>query len=264
MKAGAYLQRIGYHGQREPTVRTLSQLHSAHMYSVPFENLDIRLGRPIVLSLPSLFDKIVRRRRGGFCYELNSMFAWLLQEIGFKVQMLSGRVFNGSVPGPEFDHMILLVDAGEKLLADVGFGDSFIAPVLLNHEVQAMNGDSYRLAQEHHDWVLYRQRPAANWEPQYAFSLQPRRLDEFRAMCHYHQTSPDSSFTNKSVCSLATKDGRVTLSDDRFIVTSRGNRQEHTVATPQAYQDLLRIHFRLDLGDDVDTAALMAPSSRAK
>jgi N-hydroxyarylamine O-acetyltransferase len=264
MDAAAYLQRIDYHGPREPTVSILSQLHSAHMYSVPFENLDIPLGRPIVLSLPSLFDKIVRRRRGGFCYELNGLFAWLLQEIGFDVQMLSGRVFNGSVPGPEFDHMILLVNAGEKLLADVGFGDSFIEPVLLNREAQALNGDSYRLAQEYDDWVLYRQRPATNWEPQYAFSLQPRRLDEFRTMCQYHQTSPDSSFTRKSVCSLATEDGRVTLSNDQFIVTSRGNRQEHTVATTQAYQDLLRIHFRLDLGADVDAATLMAPSSRAK
>ena len=264
MDAASYLQRIDYQGLREPTVSTLSQLHSAHMYSVPFENLDIPLGRPIVLSLPSLFDKIVRRRRGGFCYELNSLFAWLLQEIGFDVQMLSGRVFSGSVPGPEFDHMILLVDAGEKLLADVGFGDSFIEPVLLNHEVQTLNGDSYRLAQEHDDWVLYRQRPATNWEPQYAFSLQPRRLDEFRTMCQYHQTSPDSSFTSKSVCSMATEDGRVTLSNDRFIVTAKGSRQEHTVGTSQAYQDLLRNHFRLDLGHDVDAAALMAPSRQAK
>ncbi len=264
MDATAYLQRIDYRGPREPTVSTLSQLHRAHMQSVPFENLDIPLGRPIVLSLPSLFDKIVRRGRGGFCYELNGLFAWLLQEIGFDVHMLSGRVFNGSVPGPEFDHMILLVDAGEKLLADVGFGDSFIEPVLLNHEVQALNGDSYRLAQERDNWVLYRERPATNWEPQYAFSLQPRRLDEFRAMCQYHQTSPDSSFTSKSVCSLATEDGRVTLSNDRFIVTSGGNRQEHTVASNQAYQDLLRIHFGLDLGDDVDATALMAPGSRAK
>jgi N-hydroxyarylamine O-acetyltransferase len=264
MDATAYLQRIDYRGPREPTVRTLSQLHRAHMYSVPFENLDIPLRRPIVLSLPLLFDKIVRRRRGGFCYELNGLFAWLLQEIGFDVQMLSGRVFDGSVPGPEFDHMILLVHTGEKHLADVGFGDSFIEPVLLNHKVQRLNGDSYRLAQEHDDWVLYRQRPATNWEPQYAFSLQPRRLDEFRAMCHYHQTSPDSSFTSKSVCSLASDDGRVTLSNDRFIVTSRGNRQEHTVATSQAYQDLLRIHFGLDLGDEVDAEALMAPGSRPK
>jgi N-hydroxyarylamine O-acetyltransferase len=234
------------------------------MHSVPFENLDIPLGRPIVLSLPSLFDKIVRRRRGGFCYELNGLFAWLLQEIGFHVQMLSGRVFNGSVPGPEFDHMILLVDAGEKLLADVGFGDSFIEPLLFKDEVRDLPGDTFRLSQEGDDWVVYRQKPAADWEPQYAFSLQPRRLDEFRTMCEYHQTSPNSSFTSKSICSLATQDGRVTLSNDRFIVTFKGRRQEHTVATTQAYRDLLRVHFRLDLGDDVDAAALMVAGDRAK
>ena len=80
MEIDAYLERIGYRGSREPTVETLKRLHRAHMLTVPFENLDIPLGRPIVLSLPLLYDKIVRRRRGGFCYELNGLFAWLLQD----------------------------------------------------------------------------------------------------------------------------------------------------------------------------------------
>ncbi len=121
MDVAAYLQRIGYDGPCKPTAEVLRQLHRAHMLAVPFENLDIPLGRPIVLSLPLLFEKIVQRRRGGFCYELNGLFAWLLQEIGFSLTMHSARVFSEGRPGPDFDHMLLLVGTDEKLGADVGF-----------------------------------------------------------------------------------------------------------------------------------------------
>ncbi|TDI15991.1 MAG: arylamine N-acetyltransferase, partial [Acidobacteria bacterium] len=101
MEINAYLKRIGYRGSRQPTAETLRQLHRAHLLAVPFENLDIPLGHPIVLSLPSFYDKIVRRRRGGFCYELNGLFGWLLEQLGFTVVMLSARVFEGAQPGPE-------------------------------------------------------------------------------------------------------------------------------------------------------------------
>jgi arylamine N-acetyltransferase len=99
------------------------------MLTVPFENLDIPLGHPIVLSLPSFYDKIVRRRRGGFCYELNGLFGWLLEQLGFAVLMLSALVFHGVPPGPEFDHLVLLIEMEERLIADVGFGDSFLEPL---------------------------------------------------------------------------------------------------------------------------------------
>lgn len=264
MNPDRYLERIGYRGPRDPCLRTLRRLHTAHMYSVPFENLDIAMRVPIVLSLPSLFEKVVLRRRGGFCYELNGLFAWLLRELGFDVTMLSARVFDDSTPGPEFDHMVLLVDTGERVIADVGFGDSFVEPLVLKDEVQPRRGTPYRLAQEHGDWVLARQGTAVAWEPQYSFSLQPRRLHEFRPMCRYHQTSPDSLFTRQSVCSRASEDGRLTLSADRFIVTSHGDRHEHAVADPETYLELLRIHFGIDLGDDVDPAVFMASSAPAE
>src|SRR6187397_3354830 len=104
----SYLQRINYRGEQTPTAATLRELHRAHLLTVPFENLDIHLGRPIVLEQGALFDKIVRRRRGGFCYELNGLFAALLYKLGFDVTMLSAGVAraDGSY-GPEFDHLTL-------------------------------------------------------------------------------------------------------------------------------------------------------------
>src|SRR5215213_9521921 len=127
MDVDAYLERIGYRGPPAPTAETLRRLHVAHLLAVPFENLSIHAGEPVVLDDESLFDKVVARRRGGFCYELNGLFAALLRALGFEVEMLSAAV-RGSAGkfGPEFDHMTLLVKLGERWLADVGFGDSFV------------------------------------------------------------------------------------------------------------------------------------------
>src|SRR5260221_12505984 len=110
MDVAAYLERIGYTGPLAPNAGALRALHVAHLYTVPFENLDIGLGRPLSLELPALFDKIVTRRRGGFCYELNGLFAWLLQSLGYGVTPLSARTKSpdGSF-GPEFGPLALRV-----------------------------------------------------------------------------------------------------------------------------------------------------------
>jgi N-hydroxyarylamine O-acetyltransferase len=258
MNAAEYLERIGYHGPREPTAEVLFQVHKHHLHSVPFENLDISLGKPIELALPSLFEKIVVRRRGGICYELNTLFAWLLRELGFSVHQLSGRVFNDGVAGPEFDHMLLLLEEGERIIADVGFGDSFLEPVFLGAREQIQYGFSYRMVDQSDDWVLQRRTPGADWISQYAFSLKPRQTDDFNSMCLYHQTSADSIFTRKSVCSLATRDGRISLANDRFVVTDGRHRQEEVISSLEEYRALLRERFGIDLGDEGDKENALA------
>jgi arylamine N-acetyltransferase/pimeloyl-ACP methyl ester carboxylesterase len=259
MEIDAYFERIGYEGSREPTTETLRQLHRAHMLTVPFENLDIPLGNPIVLSLPSFYDKVVGRRRGGFCYELNGLFAWLLEEIGFEVVMVSARVFDGAQPGPEFDHLVLLVEMEETLVADVGFGDSFLEPLRLDSgDEYVLHGSSFRLTGPESERVLQRRRES-DWEPQFVFSPAPRRLAEFAAMCRYHQTSPESTFTRKTVCSLATPDGRSTLSASRLIIGTGGHREEREVSSQEEYRTLLKTHFGIDLDEDAPLDRLMDP-----
>jgi len=126
----AYLARINYSGSTVPTCETLRSLHHAHLLTVPFENLDIGLGRPIVLDEDALVRKIVERRRGGFCYELNGAFAALLQAMGFRVSLLSARVSReAGGESPEFDHLTLRVDLKHPWLADVGFGELFLEPL---------------------------------------------------------------------------------------------------------------------------------------
>src|ERR1041384_8682348 len=133
MNTEAYLKRINYSGSLEPTAETLRALQVAHLLAVPFENLSIHAGEPIVLNEDALFDKIVENRRGGFCYEANGLFAGLLRALGFDVARLSaGGARREGGFGPDFDHMTLMVTLAERWLLDVGFGDSFLLTLLLH------------------------------------------------------------------------------------------------------------------------------------
>jgi N-hydroxyarylamine O-acetyltransferase len=241
----AYLKRINYSGPLTPTADTLRQLHLAHLHSVPFENLSIHSGEPIVLDDNALFEKIVTRQRGGFCYELNGLFAALLRELGFNVTMLSAEVSNATGElGPEFDHMALLVALSDRWLADVGFGDSFRQPLLLDDKTeQLQDGDAYRIDAAGDHLVLMRRVATGEWKTQYRFSLQPHVYADYAEMCRYHQTSPESHFTQRRICSRATVDGRVTLSDTRLITTKGLEKQERELADRDEYAKVLRDQF---------------------
>lgn len=248
MDIDAYLQRLNYDGPRTRTIATLRALHQAHLISVPFENLDIHLGRPIALEEEALYDKIVRQRRGGFCYELNGLFAVLLRELDFEVNLLSGRVMENGEFGPEFDHLTLLVQLEERWLADVGFGDSFREPLRLEETgEQIQYGVAYRLRNADELWTLDRRFSDQAGEPQYRFTLQPYQLADFAGMCRYHQTSPASHFTQKRICSRAMPEGRVTLSDMRLIITASGQRQERVFQNQEECINALQEHFGIDL-----------------
>jgi N-hydroxyarylamine O-acetyltransferase len=245
MDVAAYLKRIRYSGSTDPSPETLGRIHRAHMLAVPFENLDIPLKRPIVCEEASFLRKIVEQHRGGFCYEMNGAFAALLRALGFRVTLLSARVprADGS-DGPEFDHLTLRVDLDEPWLADVGFGDSFIEPLRLRTAIeQEQFGRRYRIMEAEGSLHLQCDEGGAQWRPEYSFSLTPRQLSDFAKMCHYHQTSPESPFTRKKVCSIATENGRVTLSDTRLIVTRNGQKKESVVTSEDERRDLLRDQF---------------------
>jgi N-hydroxyarylamine O-acetyltransferase len=241
----AYLDRIAYAGPVAPTLPVLRNLHRDHMLSVPFENLDIALDRKIVCDEESFFQKIVQRRRGGFCYELNGAFAALLRALGFQVTLLSARVprDDGS-DGPEFDHLALRVDLDEPWLADVGFGDSFLEPLALRSGAeQSQDGWTYRVVDCGNSLCMERADRDGVWKRQYSVTMTPRSLDDFAAMCHYHQTSPESPFTRKSVCSMPTPDGRITVADRKLIFTRNGSREERVLASDAEWRAALKEHF---------------------
>lgn len=242
----AYLQRINYHGSRAPTAQTLRELQVAHLLAVPFENLSIHARQPIVLDDDALFAKIVERRRGGFCYEANGLFAALLRALGFNVSMLSAGVSSAEGDfGPDFDHMALMVELEQRWLVDVGFGDSFREPLLLDERGEQVQGrHAYRIVPDDTHLVLMRRDDDNEWKAQYRLTLQTYQYDDYAGMCRYHQTSPKSHFTQRRICSRATPDGRMTLSEMRFITTSEaGERQERTLASQEEYAAMLREHF---------------------
>jgi N-hydroxyarylamine O-acetyltransferase len=206
VNATRYLERISYRGPLAPTAKTLRQLQVAHLMSVPFENLSIHACEPIVLDDELLFAKVVTRRRGGFCYELNGLFAWLLRSLGFRVTMLAAEVMNARGEwGLPFDHMVLLVALEDRWLVDVGFGDSFFEPL--------------------------------------RFDLTPYEYADYAEICRYHQTSPHSHFTRGRICSRATREGRVTISGTRLIVTTDDWRQEWELRSEKDYVEALRDRF---------------------
>jgi N-hydroxyarylamine O-acetyltransferase len=248
MNVQTYLDRINYDGPLGPTAEALRQLQVAHLLAVPFENLSIHACEPIVLDDQALFRKIVSRRRGGFCYELNGLFAALLRAMGFEVVMLSAQVANAdSHFSPDFDHMALMATIEEPWLVDVGFGDSFVEPLLLDERDSQVQGDrAYRVVSDGERLVVMQRDGVGNsdeWKSQYCFTLKPYQYSDYAQRCEYHQTSPQSHFTKARICSRLTPQGRITLSDMRFITTEGAARRERPVATEKEYADILRQHF---------------------
>lgn len=240
-----YLDRIAYTGPTSPTPETLDAIHRAHLFSVPFENLDIGLGRKITCEESAFLRKLIEQRRGGFCYEMNGAFAALLRRLGFKVTLLSARVprQDGS-DGPEFDHLALRIDLAEPWLADVGFGDSFLSPLRLAiGEEQQQDGRAFRITELEGSLHVERAEPEGSWKREYSFTLVPRDLSEFAPMCHYHQTSRESPFTRKRVCSMATPEGRITVADWKLIVTFNGKREERMLSSDKEWRDALQKYF---------------------
>ena len=246
MNIDAYLKRINYDGPLTTSADTLRRLHLAHLYSVPFENLSIHAHEPIVLDDEALFKKIVERRRGGFCYEANGAFASLLRELGFAGTMLSAEIAraDGTFSEP-FDHMTLLVTLEERWLADVGFGESFLEPLRIDTTNAQVQGDQAFKIVPDGGYLVVLRRHGDKWEPMYRFTLEPHQYADYAEMCHFHQTSPQSHFTQNRICSLATPDGRITLSGMKLITTCKHGREERTLVNTQEYEQVLRDQFGL-------------------
>lgn len=227
-----YLDRIGVQRPPRADAETLRVLHAAHLTRVPFENLSIHLGEPISLEPHALRDKIIDRRRGGFCYELNGLFARLLDALGYRVELLAARVWGGQAFGPPLDHLALGVQCeseceDERWLADVGFGAHSLYPLRVEHGLdQDDPGGRFGVERAPHgDLDVWRDGVL-----QYRVEAHPRTLAEFEAMCWYQQNSPRSHFTRNVVCSLQTTTGRVTLSGDRLVRTVHARKEETRLA----------------------------------
>ncbi len=209
----SYSKRIDYRGAFEPSLQVLHDLHVAHTAHIPFENIDILLGRPITLDLTALEAKIVRDCRGGYCFEQNTLFAGVLEQLGFTVTTLAARVRLGRTRISPRTHMLLLVEVERQpFLADVGFGgDGFIEPMALeaDHIIEQF-GWFLRLVREEQSWIL-QSRVGGAWLDQYEFTLERHYPSDYEVANHYTATFPSSYFRQMPLAHISTANGRRTL-----------------------------------------------------
>ncbi|KAM6977478.1 arylamine N-acetyltransferase 2-like [Aplochiton taeniatus] len=229
MDSDKYLRRIAYEFGASTPIDALRRAHRSHLLTVPFENLTVHSGGHVRLELPILYDKIVNQRRGGFCYENNGLFSWLLSKMGFEITILAGQVRNTITGryGPPFDHFITMVTLdGERWLCDVAFGgDGFEFPMSLETKDPQIQGHrAYRIRKdgEMHflEWQGKEDIDEAKWTELYKFTLEPRRREDFTSMCQYHQSSPSSLFFCKSLCTILKPSGRVTYVGRKLTITT--------------------------------------------
>jgi len=243
----AYLDRAGVAGPAASDTASLRALHLAHQMAVPFENLSIHLAEPISLDEGDLVDKIVRRRRGGFCYELNGAFALLLEALGARVSRVAARVYGEAGLSPPFDHLALVVrpaDGSGPWLADVGFGSHSDYPLLLDaRDDQDDPAGRFRLADAGAGDIDV----LKDGQPQYRLETRERTLADCVPTCWWQQTSPRSHFTRSTICSRRTPDGRVSISGRTLIQTRDGTRTEQQIDTDDALLAAYRDYFGIVL-----------------
>ena len=218
-----YVNRINYQGDLIPNLRVLKQLQEAHLLNVPFENLDIHYRTPIELDIDKIYHKVVEKGRGGFCYELNGLFYTLLTKIGFDCKIISARVYDSKKEdfGKEYDHMAIIVKLNQiEYLVDVGFGEFAFHP--LKFEMNSIQSDprgNFVIEKYENGYYKVSMVKKETRHIEYIFIMKKRALTEFTEMCDFHQTSPNSHFTQKKLISKPTKIGRITITGNTLKIT---------------------------------------------
>ncbi|AKN70592.1 acetyltransferase [Streptomyces sp. PBH53] len=258
----AYLRRLGIARPQQPTGEALRELHLSHLRTVPFENLSVHLGEDITLEEKRLLEKVTEAGRGGFCYELNGAFGTLLTALGYGVELLAGRVYDGEGRlGIPYDHLALRVRTadGDTWLADVGFGAHSHYPLVYGERGEQDDpGGRFQVMEAGPDPAGVRggDTPGAgdldvvlDGEPQYRLEIRPRVLGDFAAGAWWHSTSPKSHFTRSLVCSRITEDGgRITLSGRRLKTTAAdGTRETRELETDDEVLTVYRERFGIGL-----------------
>ena len=245
MQLNAYLTRIDYDGPLAPNLATLRALHRAHLLAIPYENLDIHFGQSLTLDVAQIHDKIVTRRWGGWCFEMNGLFAWALREVGFEVTLLAASVNRHSVDEPETgDHLVLLVNLAEPYLADVGFGPGFLEPLPLKSGTVKEGFLEFALEQTDGRWWF---RNAEGAGPGFDFTLQPRTLASFGERCRWLQSDPTSGFVRVTVCHRRTPQAIHSLRGAVLRTINALGTTEHTIESLADYAQTLRDGFGLEI-----------------
>ncbi|AHH17228.1 arylamine N-acetyltransferase [Nocardia nova SH22a] len=264
----AYLARIGFDAPQEPTLDTLRALQFAHTTTIPFENIEPVLRRPVPLDLPSLQDKIVRSRRGGYCYENVIVFAAALERLGFGVIGLQGRVSMGAPRGTirPATHALLRVTTADDeriWLCDVGFGGGPSAPLALEPDAGEVRAGDWRFRLERvrgeldsELWVLH-QFAREGWVDRHSFTMNPQYRIDYAVGNHFVSTSPRSPFVTRPFVQRFRPDRHDVIDDTAWITEYPDGSSRTRDLSPRDLPKILAAEFDIEL-DDADAARLAA------
>lgn len=238
-----YLSRIGYEGEVSPDIATLTQLMQKQLRSIPFENTEVQAGRIPSLVPEDIVNKVLLRGRGGYCYEINSVFAMALTAIGFEWHFAGARPMTYAVRRPK-THMVVIVRIdGRDYLCDTGFGGYALrAPMMIEEGEITQDGDRFRLELIDGEYVLS-SLVQEEWQRQYGFAMQPQEWIEFSLANYFNATHPDTIFTQKKLAIMQTPNGRKILVDNELKLIENGELEKLEVE----YKRALKEHFGLEL-----------------
>ncbi|MBY0500413.1 MAG: GNAT family N-acetyltransferase [Alphaproteobacteria bacterium] len=246
----AFLKRVNYKGRTNVSHETLKELHKSYVFSVPFENLDIHCNVPLSLHYQDLFNKIVLRERGGYCYELNSLFYYALKTMGFSAHLCLSRLANdkGNLL-PDSVHMVILIELEQRYLADVGWGEGgFIYPLCLDEKKEQYQKDhAYLCSNEGDVFSIWRKDKKDRWAKLYDLTLDKRDLEDFQERNHYHQVTIHSPFSKERICIKPTKDGYISLRGDQLKYATQNAKETAKITNNEGYRRILKRDFNLHL-----------------
>lgn len=257
----AYLERIDDHGPLSPSVETLRRLHRAQMTHIPFENIALFEGQPIQIDPTSIFTKLVERRRGGYCHEMNGLFSTVLRHLGFTVTNLAAHVFHDGIPAAKGHRLSLVEIEGKRWLADVGFGGNCLIeaiPFELDQEFPQYH-DTFRLKDDPQYGFVLQHKLEDQWRTLYAFSLAACYDVDYRMMNYYTSTSPDSTFTQHIICTITTEENRIILFDDTLKIRSPKETITLSLEDKDTYREALQRYFGIVLSPGTE---LQSPFSQ--
>lgn len=254
-----YLDRIGIDGQLNPDLETLKKIQKQHLINIPFENIDIFINRSLELNTDSLFNKIVKEKRGGICYELNGLFLKLLREIGYDVKYISGRIRE---EGTYLDHILLLVNMDkEKYIVDVGFKDNYLYPIKMvpnliqenyrnTYKINKLDNDKYQLIKivDNTETILY------------TFTTEEKKLSDFEMRCKDFETTPNTYFTNNPFSAIEREDGKVFITDKKLTITKDAEVDAKDIKNKEEFYFYLEKFFKIKLPVEIEGFSCLANS----
>lgn len=245
LKLHRYLRRIKYGGPLSPTKQTLHNLHRAHLLAIPFENIEVQLGNVPSLEPDAIFDKLVVRQRGGWCFEHNLLFAWALKQIGLRAELIGATVNRmGHVEGAPINHLALLVHLDEPYLTDVGFGNGFLLPTPLREGPFNDGRFDFRLTCHGNYWRFYNHRENG---ATYDFTGDPVDMETIVASNRGLATTTESPFVQTLVCAQLTERGMTTLTNAALRIFSPEHMNEESASSHDAFKQILQQHFGLEI-----------------